>query len=164
MHTSISRVAATLLLSAAVATLGDHDARAQQGGADAEAVEAANRAFYEAASARDLARMDAVWAHEPYVRVIHPTSRSVEVGWEAVRASWQRLFGDLAEITVAMPEPHVRVADEMAWEACTERFRGRRGSGEEVTATLLGTSVFERSDGRWLMVHHHVSVPPRPRQ
>jgi ketosteroid isomerase-like protein len=162
MRSSVSHAAEILLLAVAIAALGGRDARAQQE-ADIEAVEAANRAFYEAASARDLMRMDAVWAHEPYVRAIHPTSQRVEAGWEAVRASWQRLFADFAEISVAMPEPHVRVGEGVAWVAGEERFRGHRSTGEEVSATLLGTSVFESTGGGWLMVHHHVSVPPRPR-
>jgi hypothetical protein len=32
-----------------------------------------HHAFYESASARDLARMETLWAHEPHVRAIHPT-------------------------------------------------------------------------------------------
>jgi ketosteroid isomerase-like protein len=164
MHASISRAAATLLLAVPIAALSGRSVGAQPGAADVEAVEAANRAFYAAASACDLARMAAVWAHEPYVRVIHPTNQRVDAGWEAMRASWRDLFEAFAGISVTMPEPHMRVGDEIAWVTAEEQFRGRRNSGEEVSATLLGTSVFENTDGKWLMVHHHVSVPPRPRR
>ena len=150
-------------LAVGMMVLHDHTVAAQQG-ADVEEVKAANQAFYDAASARDLAQMDAVWAHEPYVRVIHPTNKRVDAGWEAVRASWQNLFEHYAEISVAMPEPHVRVGDKVAWVTGEEQFRGRRSSGEEIAATLLGTSVFEQSGEEWLMVHHHVSVPPQPQQ
>jgi ketosteroid isomerase-like protein len=163
MHTSINQMIGVVLLATAVAPLGGRNVGAQQG-ADVPAVTAANRAFYEAVSARDLTRMDALWAHEPYVRAIHPTSQHVHVGWEAVRASWQDLFTAFPEIAGAMPDPQVRVGDKIAWVTGEERFRGRRNSGEEVSVTLLGTSVFESSGDGWLMVHHHVSVPLRPRQ
>jgi ketosteroid isomerase-like protein len=106
--------------------------------------------------------MEAVWAHEPYVRTIHPTNRHVDAGWQAVRLGWQKLFGAFTEIEVRMPEPHLRVGDELAWVTGEETFRARRSSGEEVAATLLATSVFEKSGDRWLMVHHHVSVAAPP--
>jgi ketosteroid isomerase-like protein len=157
------RVTSTLVLATAIAVLGGHSVGAQQG-TDIEGVKAANQAFYVAASARDLAQMDAVWAHAPHVRAIHPTSPRVDVGWDEVRTGWQNLFGRYIEISVMMPDPHVPVSDTMAWVTGEDRFQARRNSGEEVSVTLLGTSVFEKSGGTWLMVHHHVSVPPRPPQ
>jgi len=45
--------------------------------AEMEKVKAANQAFYEALSARDIKRMDQIWSHEPHVRVIHPASKEV---------------------------------------------------------------------------------------
>ena len=70
--------------------------------------------------------------------------------------SWQNLFEGFIEISASMPEPDVRVGDKIAWVTAEEQFLGRRSSGEEVSATLLGTSVFRARVGRWLMVHHHV--------
>jgi len=44
-----------------------------------------------------------------------------------------------------------------------EEFRAvRASSGEEISVTLLGTNVFEKMDGQWLLVHHHVSVAAKP--
>jgi ketosteroid isomerase-like protein len=128
---------------------------------DEQRVHAANQAFYAAASARDMAQMDVVWAHEPYVRAIHPTNVHIDTGWEAVRAGFQTLFERYAEISVSMPQPHLRVGDTVAWVTGEEQFKARRSSGETVSATLMGTNVFEKSAGDWLMVHHHVSVPPQ---
>jgi ketosteroid isomerase-like protein len=150
-----------LVLALGLAAFGVHGGRAQPP-SDEQAIKAANQAFYAAASARDLAQMEAVWAHEPYVRAIHPTNMHVDAGWEAVRLGWQKLFGSFTEIEVSMPEPDLRVGDDLAWVTGAEAFRARRSSGEAVVATLLATSVFERSGDRWLMVHHHVSVAARP--
>src|SRR5215217_9089052 len=80
----------------------------------------------------DLGRMEAVWAHEPYVRTIHPGNRHADAGWEAVRAGWQKLFERFAAIEAGMPEPHLRVGDDVAWVTGEELFRARRSSGEAV--------------------------------
>jgi ketosteroid isomerase-like protein len=159
------RIIGTLVLATGIALLGSRVSAQQDG--DLEGVKAANRAFdafYDAVSARDLAQMDAVWAHESYVRAIHPTSASVDAGWQMVRAGFQNLFEGFAEISVTMPEPSVRVAENFAWVTGEEPFKGRQSSGEEIAVTLLGTNVFERSGERWLMVHHHVSVAQPPQQ
>ena len=152
-----------LTLATAIVVLGEQEAGAQRE-SEIDAVKAANRSFYDAASARDLARMDAVRAHEPYVRAIHPTSARVDAGWEIVRGGFQNLFEQFADISVTMPEPSVQVGENIAWIAGEELFKGRQTSGEELAATLLGTNVFERSGDRRLMVHHHVSVAQSPQQ
>jgi SnoaL-like domain len=72
--------------------------------------------------------MDAVWAHEPYVRTIHPGNRHADAGWEAVRVGWQKLFERFAVIEAGMPEPHLRVGDDVAWATGEELFRARRRS------------------------------------
>ena len=78
---------------------------------------------------------------------------------------WQKLFERFPEIEAGMPEPHLRVGDDVAWVTGEELFRARRSSGEAVEVALLATSVFEKSGNKWLMVYHHVSVaapPPNP--
>ena len=152
----------TLVLATGLALFGAHGVRAQQQ-SDEQQVKAANQAFYEAIVAQDLEQMDAVWAHEPYVRTIHPGNMHADAGWEAVRVGWQKLFERFSQIEAGMPEPHLRVGDDVAWVTGEEPFRARRSSGEVVEATLLATSVFEKSGDRWLMVHHHVSVAPPPK-
>ena len=159
----MDRVMATFVLAAALVLLGIDSIRAQQG-ADERAIEATNRAFYEAISAEDLAQLEAIWVHAPYVRAIHPPSLHPDAGWEAVRAGFEKLFASWSEIAAAMPEPDLRLGTDVAWVTGEEQFRARRRSGEQVSVRLLGTSVFEKVDGAWLMVHHHVSVPPRPPQ
>lgn len=154
----MSRRIGRLVLASVLVLLGAGGGRARQQD-DAAGVAAANRPLH----AGDLARIDQVWAHGPYVRAIHPTNLHVDAGWEAGRAGWERLFANFPAIDAAMPEPQIRVGQGTAWVTGAEQFRGRRPSGEEVAATLPGTSVFEQVDGRWLMVHHHVSVPFRPK-
>ena len=37
--------------------------------------------------------MDRLWAHEGWVRCVHP-GWDILVGWEAIRASWQQIFAN----------------------------------------------------------------------
>ncbi len=157
----MNRMQGPVLLAAMLVLVTGGGARAGQA-ADEQAVRAANDAFYAAITAHDPARLAAVWAHADYVRAIHPPDRQPDAGWEAVQASFDRLFASWSDIVAGMPEPSLRVGTDMAWVTGEELFQARRPSGEDVSTMLLGTSVFEKVDGTWLMVHHHVSVPPRP--
>ena len=58
---------------------------------ESDAISAANHAFDKALSARDMAGMEKVWATEPHVIAIHPASKAVIVGWDAVRKSWDEV-------------------------------------------------------------------------
>lgn len=156
----MDRAVAALVLATGIAVLGGRGVAAQQ--IDVDDVTVANEAFYDAFSARDMAQMDAVWAHEAYVRVIYPTSTEIDAGWDAVRAHWQDAFDLFSEIGISMPEPDVRAGDQVAWVVGLEQVQARLASGEDVSFTTMATNVFERSGDKWLMVHHHASAPTRP--
>jgi ketosteroid isomerase-like protein len=91
---------------------------------DIEAITAANHAFDSALSARDINAMEKVWAAEPYVIAVHPASKVLIVGWEAVRRSWEGTFDRFAEISVSMKEPKIHVAQNVAWVVGLESVKG----------------------------------------
>ena len=160
---SVMKIALGSFLSiVCILVLGITSLEAQQQ-SDIEMVRAANKAFYKFISGENVAQFDKLWAHEPYVRAIHPVSPQVEKGWETVRAGFMAIFERYDNIHSAMPEPQIRVGDNVAWVTGEEEFRAvRASSGEEISVTLLGTNVFEKMDGQWLLVHHHVSVAAKP--
>src|SRR3954469_121966 len=89
--------------------LGTGNLRAEER-SDIEVVTAANHAFDAAISARDINAMEKVWAAEPYVIAVHPASKALIVGWDAVRKSWEGTFDRFAEISVSMKEPQIHLA------------------------------------------------------
>lgn len=134
---------------------------------DVGEVEEANARFYRAFESLDLAEMEAVWAKGEHVKCIHPGWTLLE-GWEAVRASWEAIFKNTAEIRFSLTDVSVRVAADLAWVTCTENILSRVRGNISVTS-ILATNLFERSEGRWLMIHHHAShivsgEPPAPRE
>jgi ketosteroid isomerase-like protein len=122
---------------------------------DAAALEEANRHFYRAFEALDLAEMDAVWAHGEHVRCVHPGWPMLG-GWESVRESWRRIFDNTEEMRFSLSDVHVNVGEELGWVTCTENILSEVGERVSVTA-ILATNLFERSPGGWRMIHHHAS-------
>ncbi len=117
--------------------------------------EEANARFYRAFESLDLAQMDAVWAKGEHVKCVHP-GWTLLMGWEAIRASWEAIFKNTAEIRFSISDVSTRVAGNLAWVTCTENILSQVGGKISVTS-VLATNLFERSGGRWLMIHHHAS-------
>jgi len=128
---------------------------------DKSDVLAANKAFERAFSNLDINAIEALWARDENVTILHPISKAPLIGWEGVRKSWEGALSRYTEISVTMNEPHVSVGPGMAWVVGVEKVQGRRPSGEIVEFAALTTNVFEKRDGRWLMVHHHGSRMPQ---
>jgi ketosteroid isomerase-like protein len=151
-------VLCVIAVLAMAAASGPQTARAQQA-ADLEAVRQANETFLETVGAHDLAGMESLWRHEPYVRAIHPF-RPIDEGWDAVRDGWMELFEMFPEMSSVMATPHIRVVGDVAWVTGEEAFEGVPPSGDPVAATLRTTRIFERTDSGWRLVLHQVSPPP----
>ncbi|MGH8701561.1 MAG: nuclear transport factor 2 family protein [Burkholderiales bacterium] len=126
---------------------------------ETEAVLAANRAFYTAFRGRDVAAMDALWAHRLPVCCIHP-------GWDAltvrnaVMASWREILTGPGSPEIECQWEQVLLLGEVALVVCHEVI-GR--------VVLAATNAFAREDTAWRMVHHqasHLANPPplRPRK
>ncbi|MDO9713350.1 YybH family protein [Paracraurococcus lichenis] len=132
---------------------------------DAEGVRAAASAFYAALNARDIGAMEALWARDANPVMIHPSgpfARSPAVGWEAVQRSFAEAWPRFAEWSVRVDEMRVRVGQGWAVVLATTPVHVKmQGSDAASDYTALATIVYERRDGRWLIIHQHVSRPPR---
>jgi ketosteroid isomerase-like protein len=124
---------------------------------DIEQVNAANQVFIRAISARDLRAMEKVWAHEPYVTFIGPLSTSIVVGWDGVRKAWEMRFNQFANVTISLAESHVHTNGPVAWAIGIETVQLFRKTGDTLSFDAFVTNVFEKRDGRWLMVSHHAT-------
>ena len=124
-----------------------------------EAVSAANLAFDNALSTRDINAMERVWASEANVIAIHPSSKALIVGGGS--QSWEGVFDRFAEITVSMKEPQIRILENVAWIVGVEAAQGKLKNGDPVSFTAFTTNMYEKRDGRWLMVLHTTSRVPQ---
>ena len=115
--------------------------------ADVEAVLAANRAFYEAFNARDLAAMAALWSRNVEATCIHP-HRAMLVGREDVLRSWRAILGHPEQPKIVFAAERPRIVGDIGVV-----------TGREVVAAvpIAATNIYVREDGEWRMIHHHGS-------
>jgi ketosteroid isomerase-like protein len=147
------------LAACLVFLLGTAGPRAEQS-PDMQAVAAANLAFDKALSTRDIAAMEKVWAPEPYVITIDPGGKVLIIGWSAVRKSYEAGFANLSEISVSTREPQIHVAQNVAWVVGVQSLKGKLKNGNPLSLVSFSTNVYEKREGRWLLVLHTTSRVP----
>jgi ketosteroid isomerase-like protein len=148
------------MLIAALAGLGVGVARAQTE-ADVAAVTTANNAFYVALSALDAAAMEKVWASEAYITNIGPNARAVGIGPSAVQDAFKKNFLNLAQMTVKPVDTQVHINGNTGWAVGRETGEAKLKDGTSRTLTNFVTNIFEKKDGRWLLVSHQAQVVPQ---
>lgn len=129
---------------------------------DIDGVRAASKAFYEAVVVvDDGTAMEKVWAQTPYVTYVGPRSTAVIVGWEAQKKYWGEFNKPFSQRSVALVDAHVRVVGNLAWEIGTESGLAQMRDGSSRKVDWIVTNVYEKIDGRWLTVSHHVQPKPQ---
>jgi ketosteroid isomerase-like protein len=130
--------------------------------ADMEGVKAASKAFYAAlAVIDDGAAMEKVWAHTPYVTYVGPRSKSITVGWDAVKKAWVESNKRTSQRKSSLSDQQIHVNGNLAWEMGQETGENKLKDGTVGKTERIATNVYEKIDGRWLMVSHHVQPKPQ---
>jgi ketosteroid isomerase-like protein len=133
-----------------------------QAAADMDGVKAASKAFYVALAALDGgAAMGKVWAHTPYVTYVAPVSKSVVVGWDAQEKMWPGDDKRVSKRNVTLSDQVIHVSGNFAWEMGQEGGEAQLKGSEPTKPDNLVTNVYEKIDGRWLMVSHHAQRKPQ---
>ncbi|MDE2601439.1 MAG: nuclear transport factor 2 family protein [Bradyrhizobium sp.] len=140
---------ASLLLMASAAAVRAEDVE--------HTILSANEAFDKAWSTRDITAIDKLWSHEPYVFVVHPSSKAPEMGWENVRTSFGAQMSRYSEFAISMTGAHVHVNGDTAVVVGLEAFAGKRVNGDTVEGKAIGTRGFERKGDQWLVVFHQAT-------
>jgi ketosteroid isomerase-like protein len=125
---------------------------------EVEELRAVNERFYRALEELDLAEMEQLWLHEPWVRCIHP-GWDVLVGWERVRESLEQIFASTGWMRVTPTECDVHVFGDVGMVACAENITASRDADVGV-AVAQATNLFRRTPEGWRMFHHHASPAP----
>jgi ketosteroid isomerase-like protein len=150
-----------LTLAAGWITLQTTSAVAAQPG-DIEGVKTASQAFYAAlAVLDDGAAMEKVWAGTPYVTYLGPQGKSIIVGWDAQRKYWENFNKLFARRSVSLVDAHIHANGNLAWEIGRETGQAQMKDGTTRNVDWFATNVYEKLDGRWLLVSHHVQPKPQ---
>ena len=159
--TALTKIAIALLFLGVAFVQGGAVA---QESSDMEKVKAASQAFYAALNARDPSAMAKVYAHTPYVAYIPPVGSEIAVGWEAVNKSWEEVLHNVtSKIDMSYNRagaPHID--GNLAWEVGTETGPVTFADGKAVdNFAILSTNIYQKIDGRWLMISHQAAQIPK---
>jgi ketosteroid isomerase-like protein len=133
-----------------------------QPAADMEAVRAASKAFYAALAVIDNGEaMEKVWAHMPYVTYVGPRAKSIIVGWEAQKKYWVETNKLFSQRNVTLSDQQIHVNGNLAWEMGQETGDMKTKDGGTPRIDHIVTNVYEKIEGRWLTVSHHVQPKPQ---
>jgi ketosteroid isomerase-like protein len=125
-------------------------------------VKAASKAFYAALNVLDNGEaMDKVWAHTNYVTYVGPRSKSIIVGWEDQKKYWVETNKFFTLRAVTLTDQHVHVVGNLGWEVGQETGDTKMKEGAAFKIDYIVTNVYEKIDGRWLIVSHHVQPKPQ---
>ncbi len=122
-------------------------------------VRKASKQFYAALcrmAQGDSGAMADCWSHSAAVTAMHPIGGR-EVGWEAVKASFDGVAQLASGGEVALKDPLIRVVGDMAYEAGIEQGRITL-AGQPVTIEHRVTNIYQREGGAWKLVHHHTDT------
>jgi len=82
------------------------------------------------------------------------------VGAAADRKDWQTFLGSLdGPITVELTDLEVGADRNLAYSHSIQHVTGSDKHGKKFDLTLRVTDVYQKIQGRWFIVHEHVSVP-----
>ena len=153
---TLSRATATALLGVAV-LVGSGKSYAS----DADDVKATINEFHAALTALDLAKMDAIWAHDDRVMDKEPFAKAATLGWEGTRKNFEGSFGAIAEVKVTQGEgPNIQVQGDTAWAMGVAATEGKLKTGQVFGGPVFEADVFKKQDGHWLYVSHAAYVLP----
>jgi ketosteroid isomerase-like protein len=126
--------------------------------AEAE-VRKASQQFYAALNrmvSGNAGPMADIWAQDATVTAMHPIGGR-EVGWEAVRGSFEKVAQISTNGEVALKDQHIRVDGNLAYEIGIEQGHLKL-AGQRTNIEHRVTNVYQRVGGAWKIVHHHTDT------
>jgi len=121
-----------------------------------QSVAQANQAFYRAFETLKIEAMEQVWAKDADIQCGHPGWRILR-GWGPVMESWQRIFANTPSMQFTLTDVNVQVNGEVAWVTLYENLNSSV-QGQNFSAAILTTNVFQKTADGWRMILHHGSA------
>jgi ketosteroid isomerase-like protein len=132
-------------------------------GSDVDDVKAAVAAYHTALSSLDPAKLEAAWVQDDSVMDIEPASKTIILGWEAVKRNFQGLVAAFSELNVTQADgPHVQVKGDVAWSTGIATASSKLKNGAVTQGQgIFESDVFEKRGDAWLLVSHTARPIPK---
>lgn len=127
---------------------------------DIQLVTQANQTFYSAFETLKMEEMEKVWARDAEIQCGHPGWRMLR-GWGPVMESWKRIFENTPSMKFILTDVKVEVRDSLAWVTLYENLNSSI-QGQNYTASVLTTNMFQKTAEGWRMILHHGSSVAQP--
>jgi ketosteroid isomerase-like protein len=112
----------------------------------------------EAFRARDIDGVMSIYAPELVSFDLVPPLRYVGAG--AYRKRWEETFSSFqGPIGYEMHDLDITTGDDVAFGHSLNRLSGTMNTGQKTDLWVRSTACFRKINGKWLIVHTHVSVP-----
>jgi len=127
---------------------------------DKTAIEALEKRFAEAVSAKDLDAIMKVYAPGNRLFVFDVTPPRQHVGWQDYKADWQELLaGTSGPINFSIADLSVTTVGSVAYGHSIQSMKATHSNGSKLELVVRVTDVYRKMHGEWLIVQEHVSVP-----
>ena len=105
--------------------------------------------------------VDAVMSHyAPDILLFDLTPPLQYAGGDAYRKNWEEWFATWqGQIGYEIKNLSITVSDDVAFRHNLNRISGTRTSGEKTDVWVRMTACYRKINGKWLIMHEHVSVP-----
>lgn len=81
-------------------------------------------------------------------------------GWEAYRKDWQDFFGQVKSLDKAdLSDLHAKSSGSLAYYSAKMHLEATMQDDKKINMDLRITDVLQKTGGKWLIIHEHVSVP-----
>ncbi len=146
--------ALVIFLSLAMAPAARADA------ADEAAIKALQQNFVTAVKAKDLDGIMKYYVPDETLFVFDVVPPRQFVGAAAYRKDWEEFLTSIdGQLTFEMSDFVLSADTNLAFAHSIQRTSGKTKDGNDFDFTTRVTDVFKKIDGKWLVVHEHLSVP-----
>lgn len=133
-------------------------AAAQTG--DEAQIRAVEDQFAAAFKAKDIDAIMKVYVPDESLFVFDVVPPRQYVGATAYRNDWAEFFKTLdGTPNFEITELAITVDGNLAFSHSIQHVAGKKPTGEPLDLTVRVTDAYRKIDGKWLIVHEHVSVP-----
>lgn len=127
---------------------------------DEAQIRALERRFADAFKAKDVDSIMANYEHSRNLAFFDVVPRREYVGWDAYKKDWEDFFASIGPIaSFEVKDLTINVDGSFAYGYSFQHYLAKTKGGESKDITVRVTDVYRKSNGKWLIVQEHVSVP-----
>ncbi len=150
----------TCLITIAMGAFSQTKTPADSTTGDKATIEAQVEKYRKAFEAKDVNAIMAAYAPGKQLFVFDVVPPREYSGWNAYKKDWEELFAAFpGPIKDTISELNISVVGPIAYSHRIEDTRLTKKDGTTQEVTVRVTDIYRKLNGKWLVVHEHVSVP-----